>query len=212
MSTVEHVEVIVEEPSMEAFLQTLLPKVLQGTTYGIYVHQGKTDLLQRLPQRLAGYSTWLPETWRVIVVVDRDDDDCKKLKKELERMASSGKLGTTRSPRRGRGQVISRIAIEELEAWYFGDWNAVVTAYPKISTSVPRRAAFRDPDRIKGGTWEAFERLAQRAGYFENGLRKIEAARSIAAHMVPDMNTSQSFQVLRMTLEKCARKILSEGD
>jgi hypothetical protein len=201
---IEHVEVIVEEPSMEALLQVLLPRILEETTFKVHVHQGKPDLLQRLPQRLAGYSRWLPETWRVLVVVDRDDDDCKKLKRQLDGMAVSAKLGTPRSPKRGRSQAISRIAIEELEAWYFGDWNSVTTAYPKISANVPNRSGFRDPDAIKGGTCEAFERIAQRSGYFENGLRKIEAARCIAAHMRPEKNTSHSFRVLRATLEAFA--------
>lgn len=202
--TIEHVEVIVEEPSMEALLRGLLPQLLQEVTFKIYVHQGKPDLLQRLPQRLAGYSSWLPESWRVLVVVDRDDDDCKKLRRELERLAVAAKLGTSRAAKRGRGRVINRIAIEELEAWYFGDWEAVRAAYPRISASLPLRAGFRDPDGIRGGTCEAFERIAQRAGYFENGLRKIEAARCIATHMQPERNTSRSFQALRATLVEFA--------
>jgi len=49
-------------------------------------------------------------------------------------------------------QVINRIAIEELEAWFFGDWPAMCAAYPKLDASVPKRAGLRDPDAIKGGT------------------------------------------------------------
>ena len=65
---------------------------------------------------------------------------------------------------------------------------------------MPSQAKYRDPDAITGGTWEALERLLQKAGYFKTGLRKIEAARSIAAHMDPTRNTSQSFQVFRSAL------------
>jgi hypothetical protein len=91
-----------------------------------------------------------------------------------------------------------------LEAWYFGDWKAVRTAYPGVSSTVPKQARYRDSDAIRGGTWEAFERILQKAGYFQGGLRKIEAARTIAAHMEPSRNSSCSFQVLRSALMEIA--------
>ena len=71
---------------------------------------------------------------------------------------------------------------------------AVRAAFPRVPATVPRKAGFRDPDAIAGGTWEAMERLLQRAGYFKGGLRKIELARCVAQHMAPDVNTSRSFQ------------------
>ena len=49
------------------------------------------------------------------------------------------------------------------------------------------------PDAIQGGTWEAFERILKRRGYFKTGLRKVEAARAIASYSEPTRNTSQSF-------------------
>jgi hypothetical protein len=67
-----------------------------------------------------------------------------------------------------------------LEAWYFGDWAAVVTAYPRVSISTHNRAAYRVPDAIAGGTWEAFERITKQAGYFQTGLPKPEVAQQIA--------------------------------
>lgn len=54
--SVDHLEVLVEEPSMEAALQALLPKLLGGTSFRILTHQCKDQLLQRLPDRLKGYS------------------------------------------------------------------------------------------------------------------------------------------------------------
>lgn len=197
---VEHLEVLVEEPSMEAALRLLLPKMLTGVSYNVHPYQGKQDLLRQLPTRLRGYAPWLPETWRVLVVVDRDDDDCTVLKSELEQMARAAGMPTRSSARGSAYKVINRLAIEELEAWYFGDWQAVRAAYPRLPRTVPNRAGYRDPDRIRGGTWEALERLLQRAGYFKGGLRKIEAARSIARHMDPGRNTSRSFQVLHSAL------------
>ena len=44
--------------------------------------------LQRLPERLAGYARWLPADYRIVVLLDRDDDDCHELKREMEATAS----------------------------------------------------------------------------------------------------------------------------
>lgn len=194
---VEHVEVLVEEPSMEAALRVLLRGMLGERSFEVYPHSCKHELLQSLPYRLRGYERWLPEGWRIVVIVDRDDDQCGELKRRLEEMATSAGLRT----RSGAGgfpyAVVNRIAIEELEAWYFGDWEAVRTAYPRVPATIPAKAQYRNPDAIAGGTWEAFERVLKNVGYFRTGLRKIEAARAIARHMVPERNTSRSFQALR---------------
>ena len=88
--------------------------------------------------------------------------------------------------------MVNRVAIEELEAWYFGDWEAVQAAYPGVNANLPQKAGFRDSDAVQGGTWEAFERVLQKARYFKNGLRKIEAARTVAEHG----SQSQSFEEL----------------
>ena len=202
--SVEHVEVLVEEPSMEAALRLLLPAMLQGVTFEIYQHQCKQDLLKRLPERLRGYARWIPEAWRIVVIVDRDDDDCDRLKRRLEAMAKKAGLLTRSVAEGGLYAVVNRLAIEELEAWYFGDWEAVRAAYPRVSTTIPNKAPYRDPDSVAGGTWEAFERVIQNVGYFKTGLRKIEAARAITGHMVHGRNRSRSFQVLRDALLEMA--------
>lgn len=200
--SVEHVVVLVEEPSMEAALRIMLPKILGDRSFEIHPYQCKNDLLKRLPERLLGYAKWIPQNWGIVVVVDRDDDDCKMLKARLERIAAEACL-PTRSVAGGRPySLVNRIAIEELEAWYFGDWEAVLAAYPRVPSDVPTKAPFRDPDAIKGGTWEAFERILQRAKYFKGGLRKIEAARAVSEHWEPARNTSASFQAFRDVLQE----------
>ena len=60
-----------------------------------------------------------------------------------------------------------------------------------------KKAAYRDADAIRGGTWEALERVLQKEGYFVTGLRKKELARTIAAAMCPERNTSHSFCAFR---------------
>jgi hypothetical protein len=199
--TAQHLEVLVEEPSMEAFLRELLPRILsRGRSFEVYPFQGKSDLLGRLPDRLRAYSQWLPDDWRIVVVVDRDDDDCLALKQRLEKASADAGLATRTRPERGRWQLVNRIAIEELESWYFGDWEAVRTIYQRVPATVPRRAGFRAPDAIAGGTWEAFERILQRHGYFEGGLRKIEAARRMGRILDPQRCSSPSFVRFRQAI------------
>jgi len=198
--TVEHVEFLVEEPSMEAFLRGILPRILVDVSFEVYPSQCKEELLKHLPERLRGYSKWLPVNWRIVVVVDRDEDDCFELKKRLETIAKDAGV-LTRSRANGRPYtVVNRISIEELEAWYFGDWQAVCQAYPRISLSIPNQEKYRDSDRIRGGTWEAFERVLKRKQYFTGGLRKIEAAKAISQHIDPGRNRSQSFNAFRSAL------------
>ena len=183
---------------MEAFLRALLPRLLPtDRTFELHPFQGKADLLGKLQARLRGYAQWLPDDWRIVVVVDRDDDDCKQLKERLEILAANAGLVTRSRAGRRRWQLVNRIAIEELEAWYFGDWKAVCGAFPKVSPGVPDKAGYRNSDAIRGGTWEAFERILQRHGYFKTGLQKVETARAIGALLDPGRSRSRSFAVFR---------------
>jgi len=194
-----HIEFLVEEPSAEAALQNLVPKILgdQGD-FTIHVHEGKPDLLKKLPGRLAGYARWLPNDYRIVVLIDEDRQDCKKLKKNLEHVArNAGLLTKSRAKTGSKFQVLNRIAVEELEAWFFGDIQALVKSYPRVSPTLHQKRGYRNSDAIAGGTWEALERVLQRAGYFKGGLAKIEAARQISANMKPASNRSRSFQVFR---------------
>jgi len=194
-----HLEVLVEEPSAEAALQELLPKILPGdATFQIHVHQGKRDLLENLSPKLRAYSKWLPDDYAVVVLVDRDNDDCHELKARLNRIARDAGLVPKTSAKRTRTyNVLNRIAIEELEAWFFGDVPAVCSAYPHVSKTLGAKAPYRDPDAIRGGTWEALERVLKHVGYFKGGMPKISVAREISNRMDPAQNRSRSFQVFR---------------
>jgi hypothetical protein len=186
-----HVELLIEEPSMEALLEALLPRVVPGHTFGIHPHQGKSDLLGKVEQRLRAYARMAWSDLRVVIVVDRDSDDCSQLKTRLTDACSAA-----------RCDALCRIAIEELEAWFFGDIPALRSAYPRVPASLGSQAKFRDPDAITGGTWEALERVLRRAGYYPTGMPKVEVARSVAAYMEPSRNRSRSFQVLVEGLQR----------
>ena len=191
---IDHYEIFVEEPSMEAFLAELLPRIIpDGKTFSIYTYRGKSDLLRKLPSRLAGYRSWLPDNYGIVVLLDRDDEDCVNLKERVERYFQEAGINTRSNPGNGFFSGVSRIAIEELEAWYFGNWAAVVKCYPLLPHTIPSRASYRNSDNILGGTWEAFERICKTHGLFSAGLRKVEAARTIASEIRVEENTSPSF-------------------
>ena len=179
---------------MEAFLQSCLDRMLPpDCSFQIHAFQGKHALLKNIHNRLQGYRRWRPPNTRIVIVVDRDSEDCHALKERLENAASQSGLQTRTQAKDVSWEVVNRIAIEELEAWYFGDWKAVRCAFPRVSRDIPRKVPYRDPDAIQGGTWEAFERILKRGGYFRTGLRKAEAARAIASYIEPTRTTSRSF-------------------
>lgn len=203
-----HLEVLVEEPSAEAALLELLPKILgPQPTFNIVVYQGKPDLLSKLPRRLAGYRRWLPGDWKIVVLLDEDREDCAFLKGQLEDAARAAGFSTQSSPAAdGDFTVLNRIAIEEIEALYFGEVVALAQAFERVPRTLDRRAGFRDPDTIRGGTWEALERVLKEAGHFPSGLPKIHVARSVAREMDPARNRSRSFQVFRDGLRRLTRR------
>jgi Domain of unknown function (DUF4276) len=200
---VEHLEFLVEEPSAEAFLNQVLPRLLgDRASFVIHAHQGKIDLLRKLNSRLRAYARWLPERMGIVVLIDRDDADCEDLKEQMERAAGEVGLVTRTTAGGGCWRVANRLAIEELEAWFFGEWLAVQQAYPRVSSTIPMQAPYRDSDNIAGGTWQAFERILKRAGYFSGGLRKMEAASAIGKHFCPARARSPSFRALQSALEE----------
>src|SRR6266542_1288310 len=121
--------------------------------------------MRRLPARLRAYARWVQTTWiqsggtGVVVLIDEDRQDCKRLKAELEDAATVVGLPTKSSVEAGTPFVVlNRVVVEELEAWFLGDCDAIRSAYPRVPGSIERRAAYRQPDEIRGGTWEALER------------------------------------------------------
>jgi len=206
-------EVLLEEPSAESVLRILIPRIIPGATEHVHfemrVFSGKDDLLRKLPQRLRGYSAWAASAdVRILTLLDRDDDDCAALKKRLDLLALDAGLAVHKSgTQAGGGEFKARIACEEIEAWYLGDPNALKTAYPKIARNFESRKGFRDVDSIKGGTWERLEKLLQDAGYFSNGLRKLEIARTMAPLLNLENSGSPSFMSFCQAVRECFPEI-----
>lgn len=204
-----HIEFLLVEPSAEEALKTILPKILSNNvTFDFLVFEGKDDLLNNLSVRLKGYR-WIPDDWRIMVLIDEDRRDCHKLKAHLEKAAHEAGFVTKSSAAQNEDfQVVNRLAIEELEAWFFGDVEALHAAYSRVSINLQDQARYRDSDAIRGGTYEALERLLVERNYYSDKLPKTEVARDIARHMEPSRNRSKSFRVFVEGLKACVGKEL----
>ena len=104
-----------------------------------------------------------------------------------------------------------RLAIEEVEAWYFGDREALLAAYPRVRQDVMR-------SYVQDSVCDTWELLAdavypggssaiKKAGWPLPGQVKHEWAKKIAPLMEPDRNVSPSFCKFRDGL----RQLCMEG-
>ena len=189
------IEFLLEERSAEVALKLIIPKILSNDVgRDFHSFQGQQDLLGKLPTLLKGYKSRITNDWRIMVLIDEDRKDCFQLKAQLEGIAhDAGFVTKSSAPPAGDFQVVNRLAIEELEAWFFGDIEALQAAYPNVSRNLQCQDRYRDPDAITGGTHEALGRVLK--GYHPKRFPKTKVARKIAKHMEPSRNRSKSFQV-----------------
>ena len=168
---------LLEEPSMKALLDGLLPRVFPDWKvdehFQCIPHEGKTDLDRSIPRKLKG---WRIPGDRFVIVRDTDGADCIALKGTLEQMCSGS----------GRTDTLVRLVCQELEAWYLGDLAALATAFalPKINTPVNRKR-FCVPDDWQKPSVEV-KRLVPT-------FQKTSGARVMSAHLNPLENASVSF-------------------
>lgn len=183
---------LLEEPSMKALLEGLLPRLLSPAVEFLLIpHEGKSDLLRSIPRKL---QAWDDSEARFVVLVDQDSADCKERKTEFRRACSKG----------GRPDTIVRIVCHELESWVLGDLRAVEAAFP--ASGLARRQAsakYRDPDRLANAAQE-LKRLVP-------AYQKLSGARNIGALLGDGPNTSLSFEVFRRTLASFGGTLLKEG-
>ncbi|MEH1838490.1 MAG: DUF4276 family protein [Nostoc sp.] len=165
-----------------------------GYTHTLKIHnfQNKDRLLKKLPERMKAYANFVPDDWRIVIIVDEDRCDCQELKRKL---CDASSVVT-----KHKGNIVlHRIAVEELESWFIGDVTAIRAEYEKIPVSLSQQAKFRNPDTIKGGTWEQLDKILKKYGY-ETGLQKINFAEKVSPHMDVENNLSRSFQIFQYGL------------
>ena len=132
MSTVRYYEIFTEEQSAQRLFEQLVPRFgISDDHLGVYSFRGKEDLESKLPDRLSGYAGLIESLddqslqYVIVVVVDRDDDDCERLKQQLESILANHDLD----------EGVVRIVIPELEAWYLGDPEALRSVFERLPNS-----------------------------------------------------------------------------
>ncbi|MBX6030767.1 DUF4276 family protein [Pseudomonas aeruginosa] len=212
-----HIEILVEDSSGQTLLETLVPKILgaQGDphTWRIHFYKGigripknlnaggdpaKRILLDQLPKLLRGYGR-TPGIDAVVVVLDSDRRDCVDFLAELKALAA----GCNPAP-----NTLFRIAVEEMEAWYFGDRQALLTAYPRAKADVLNRyqqdSVCETWERLADAIYPGGSAAIKKAGWPLPGQVKHEWAEKIGPLLEPDQNTSPSFGKLRDGLRRLA--------
>lgn len=165
---------LLEEKSMKYFLDGILPKILPEDVAFITIpHEGKSDLQKSIPRKLRG---WNEPNVKFVIVQDQDMNDCVALKQKLLDLCGAD-----------THEKIIRIACHELEAWYFGDLEAVSKAYGKDLSAISRKKMYQIPDNIISPKGELKKILPEH--------QQISGAKKIAEYIDVDKNTSTSFRV-----------------
>ena len=210
-----HIEILVEDSSGEKLLQVLLPQLLgpqrNPHTWRLHAYKGigriphglvtnadpsKRMLLDQLPKLLRGYGK-TPGIDAVVVILDTDKRDCAAFLTELKAVAAACNPAPT---------TLFRLAIEEIEAWYLGDQDALLAAYPRAKRDVLGKYV---QDSVCG-TWELLadavhsggSAAIKKAGWPLPGQVKHEWAEKIGPLMDPERNISPSFGKLRDGLRR----------
>ena len=181
---------LLEEYSMKVLLDGLLPRLFPELPFLCVPHEGKQDLEKSIPRKL---KAWQEPGVRFVVLRDNDGADCGILKQGLVQLTRQG----------GREDTLVRIACQELEAWYFGDPDALAEVF-NVETlrKIAKKARFRVPDAIDQPA-KALTKLVQE-------FQKVSGARRMALALTRQ-NDSQSFQVLMSGIERLADEMRAEG-
>ncbi len=215
-----HFEILVEDQSGAKALNILVPKIIGDEhTFRIHLYKGigripknlngnadpsKRILLDQLPRLLRGYGNTFANypddsPAAVILVCDLDNKCLKAFRQELLEMLNAC------NP---KPETRFCIAIEEGEAWFLGDIQAIEAAYPKAKVSVLN--AYKN-DAICG-TWERLADAVFPGGapsLSVKGWRAIGAEKSVwservAPYMDVANNLSPSFCYFKEKLQGLA--------
>ena len=206
-----HFEFLTEDQSSARSMEILIPKLLgNGITFRIHPYKGigripkglspKSDackriLLDQLPKILSGYGK-NPHCGIVVVVCDLDDKNKQAFLSELNDILDACK---------SKPETLFCLAIEEFEAWYLGDLNAVLKAYPKAKINILNN--YKN-DSICG-TWELLadaiykggHKILSKKGWQAVGEEKSIWAKTISPYMNIDENISPSFRDMCVQLQ-----------
>ena len=174
---------LLEERSMKILLEGLLPRLLPDCPFICVPHEGKQDLEKSIPRKLRA---WREPGARFVIVRDNDGSDCHALKQKLSALCDDAGPNT-----------IVRIACQELEAWYFGEPEAMAQAFDRAHLrKIRNKSRYRDPDAIQQPSREITKLVPE--------FQKISGARRMASYLSRNGNRSRSFQIMMEGIERMA--------
>lgn len=173
---------LVEEPSMQAFLNIFLRRLYPELPFLCVPHNGKSHLDRNIVHTLR---EWRVPGDRFVILRDNDGGNCYELKERLRELCRQA----------GREDTLIRIVCQELEGWYLGEPDAMAEAFGNEQLrNIGRRAAYRDPDARPKPSSD-MEKLIPRFG-------KSSGARRMGERMTPEGNRSHSFAVFLSGVER----------
>jgi hypothetical protein len=165
---------LLEERSMKTLLDGLLPRLFPNLQFFCIPHEGKQDLEKSIPRKMRA---WREPGVRFMVVRDNDNADCESLKASLQALCSKC----------GRSDSLIRLACQELEAWYFGEPEALAKAYYRQELGkLGQKSRYRDPDSIHKPSNELSRLIPE--------FQKVSGARLMSASLSGQNNSSRSFR------------------
>ena len=183
---------LLEEPSAEAMLAGLLPKIIPDFIhYRCIVFEGKQDLERQMVRRMRGYR--VPGA-RFVVLRDQDTGDCLPVKARLV-----AKCAEARKP-----DAVVRIACHELESWYLADLAAVEAG---LEVSGLARQQGRNPYRTPDALPSPARKLTEIAPTYQ----KVGGSRAIGPHLDPQNTRSKSFHHFVRAVQKTCGDWINDG-
>jgi len=181
---------LLEEYSMKALLDDLLPRLVPELRFLCVPHEGKQDLEKSVPRKLRA---WQEPGARFVIVRDNDGGDCAELKKRLVGLCAAARPGV----------FLVRIAVQELEAWYIGQLDGLGHVFGKPSVEhLWDRARYRNPDAVVRPS-EEIKRLVPE-------FQRVSGARRMAPVLLPETNRSHSFCVFVDGVRRIAQELSTE--
>lgn len=171
------VVVLLEEDSARIVVEALAVKLgIDDARLVAIPHQGLADLKKSIRNKLSNWrSHSLP---RFVILRDNDQAACKVSKGEILDLIPPHTVD--------RAKV--RVVMQELEAWYFGDLQAIEAAgLIKNGAQYARKAKFRNPDAIQNPKKELRKLIVPYPG-------QTDMARRFVKHMDVGRNSSTSFR------------------
>jgi len=174
---------LVEEESMQHILEVIVPKIInEQDEFKIFTHQGKQDLKKQLSEKVP-ILLKNPNSY-VLILQDQDSNDCKKLKKELNDLIKD---------KCDNQKYKIRIVCRQLENWYFGDFEAIQSAFNNVKREkFENKAIFRNVDILENAPKELVKIIPQYKPL--KTLPKIGVAKKIAPHLEISKNKNKSFE------------------